>query len=192
MKKNIKTFLLSIVILLVFYILFINIFIYPCITQGVSMYPTIVPNEFKLTNRWKIVGEKYNIQRGDIVLIEKPSVLYVEKEKFNETNLIAIYDNKLNLNPFRERLMKRIVGLGGDHIQIIDNQLYINGIIIHEDYLDEEEYTNTNYLGTEYMYIDLIVPQNTIYVMGDNRNKSMDSRSFGCIPLEKIYSVVIH
>lgn len=192
MKEKIKTSLIVISILLGLYILLINIFIYPCITKGISMYPIIVPNEIKFTNRWKIVGENYNIKRGDIVLIEKPDILYVEKEKYKNTKLVATYEKKIVLNPFRERLMKRIIGLEGDQIQIDkDERLWINGEIYHENYL-ENEYTDRKYVTEmEYMYIDLVVPKNTIYVMGDNRSNSIDSRSFGCVPLEKIYSVLI-
>ena len=88
--------------------------------------------------------------------------------------------------------MKRIIGLEGDYIQIDkDERLCINGEIYHEDYLESEYTDKKDITGMEYMYIDLVVPKNTIYVMGDNRSNSVDSRSFGCIPLEKIYSVLI-
>ena len=89
--------------------------------------------------------------------------------------------------------MKRIIGLPNDHIQITDNyELYVNGEKVYESYVPYG-YTNIeggNYEPKKYMYIDLIVPENSVYVMGDNRTESTDSRSFGCIPIDKVYSVL--
>ena len=66
--------------------------------------------------------------------------------------------------------------------KIEDNMLYVNG----------ENIGWANRSGYEdYMYIDLVVPENSVYVLGDNRGYSTDSRSFGCIPIDKVYSVMI-
>lgn len=52
-------------------------------------------------------------------------------------------------------------------------------------------YKNEQEIGhapkNNYMYIDLIVPENSVYVIGDNRDRSTDNRSFGCIPIDKLY-----
>ena len=64
--------------------------------------------------------------------------------------------------------------------------MYINDKKLEESYLQSYVVT-TDLQG---MYIDLIVPENTVYVLGDNRGESTDSRRFGCIPLEKIESKV--
>lgn len=190
MKKVLLKTLLYVFILIFIYFLIISFAIYPCITQGMSMYPTIGPNEIILTNRWKAITNKESIKRGDIVTIEEPSLFYVSSEEYDENNVVAHYSNKINFNPFRTRWLKRVIGIAGDHIQITkDEELYINGIKQDEDYVDGN-YTNITEYGMEYMYIDLIVPENTVYVMGDNRIESADSRSFGCVPLNKVYSVL--
>ena len=62
----------------------------------------------------------------------------------------------------------------------------INGVQLEEPYLQPEVVTNTH----NQPYYDLVVPDNCVFVMGDNRPESTDSRCFGCIPLEKIESKV--
>lgn len=181
MCKLILKIITIILFLITSYILFISFFIYPCTAQGMSMFPTISPNEIKLTNRWKILT-KQEIKREDIVVFEEPSILYISQDKFNPENLLAQYDDNFNINIFRKRWMKRVIGLPNDHIQITENnELYRNGEMI--GYATKNGYE-------DYMYIDLIVPDNSLYVMGDNRRESLDSRSFGCIPIEKVYSIL--
>lgn len=182
MYKLILKIIKIILLLITLYLLLISLFVYPCTAQGMSMFPTISPNEIKLTNRWKILT-KQEIKREDIVIFEEPIVLYVPKDKFNPENLLAQYDNNyFNINIFRKRWMKRVIGIPNDHIQITENnELYRNGEKIGYAYKSGYE---------EYMYIDLIVPDNSLYVLGDNRRESLDSRSFGCIPIEKVYSVL--
>lgn len=189
MKKKVTKIIIGLTSALVIYMIIISFFIYPTIIKGMSMFPTIAPNEIKIANRWKIIIDSANIKRGDIVIIEKPSVLNMSQEKFDKNNLLAKYDNKLNFNPFRERYIKRVIALPGEHIKIHNGKVYINGEEYYEKYV-EDGYTNTEISGIEYMYIDLIVPEGAIYVMGDNRLNSIDSRSFGCIPFNKIHSIL--
>ena len=177
MVKVVKRTTLIALSLLLIYFIVTNLFIFPCKIEGMSMFPTIAPNEIKLSNRWKIIT-KQSLNRGDIVLIEEPSEMYISEDEFDRQNLLARYD-KANYNPFRTRYVKRIIGISGDYIQITEeNELYLNG--------EKIGYA----LKADYMFVDLIVPENSVYVLGDNRQDSTDSRSFGCVPIDKVYSVL--
>ena len=75
-------------------------------------------------------------------------------------------------------------------MQISNGKVYINGNLLQEDYLPEGVTTEVSTGVGNYPFYDLVVPENCVFAMGDNRPESTDSRAFGCIPLEKIESKV--
>ena len=74
------------------------------------------------------------------------------------------------------------------HIEIKNDHVYINGNLYKEDYLTNNIKTNMKSGG---ICSDIIVPDGCVYVLGDNRNASIDSRKFGCIPVGKIEGKVV-
>ena len=82
--------------------------------------------------------------------------------------------------------IKRVIGLPGEHVEIKDGKVYINGEELDEPYLQEDVVTES----LDGAFTDIIVPEGTVFLMGDNRPQSTDCRRFGCIPLEKIESKV--
>ncbi len=82
------------------------------------------------------------------------------------------------------RLVKRVVGWAAIP-QIADGKVFVNGVAIEEPYLAEGCITNG--------LVDTVVPENTIFVLGDNRPESKDSRdnSISFIPLEKVEGKVV-
>ena len=114
---------------------------------------------------------------GNIVLVDK--VFYKRGEP--ERNDIVVVDYR-DANQNETFIIKRVVAVGGDHLEIKDNQVYLNGELLQEDYING---TMTN---NEDMSID--IPEGKVFVMGDNRTASTDSRAFGCIPLEKLEGTV--
>ncbi|MBC7252017.1 MAG: signal peptidase I [Anaerolineae bacterium] len=76
-----------------------------------------------------------------------------------------------------ELLIKRVVGLPGETVTIHDGLVYIDGVPLAEPYLTQ---------GTAGYVEPTVVPPLHVYVLGDNRNFSNDSRSFGPVPLENI------
>ena len=78
--------------------------------------------------------------------------------------------------------IKRVIGLPGDHVEVKDNVVYLNGQRLNEPYLDAGVQTTSE--GG--MFTDIVVPDGYVYVLGDNRSNSGDSRRFGCVPIGKI------
>lgn len=163
--------------------------------QQESMYPTLIQGDRLVLNRIPRTTKKIP-KRGDIITFEAPSKVRYDSEEIDLQNPIAKYEKKLNgvfkkftynvLEIGKTSYIKRAIGLPGEHIQIKDGKVYINGEQLEESYLNESVITEA-----ANGFDDIIVPENCIFAMGDNRAVSMDCRSFGCIPLEKIESKVV-
>ena len=81
----------------------------------------------------------------------------------------------------QDKLIKRIIGLPGETIELKDNVLYINDEVVEQSFLDEGNLSEST--GT---YPKTYIPRGYYYVMGDNRKSSFDSRYFGPISEDKI------
>lgn len=192
--KNILEWVLCVIVAVVLAILIRYYLGTPTVVKQVSMKPTLEPNDRLILSRW-CRTTKTMPERGDIITFEAP--LNENYNNVEKGEVIANYssDNKNFLESFvynvleigKTSYIKRVIALPGEHVQIKDGGVYINGERLVEDYLSNDVVT-TN-LGGE--YIDLIVPENCIYALGDNRSQSKDCRYFGCIPLEKIESKVV-
>lgn len=148
---------------------------YKPVVDGRSMLPT-------LTNGQNLIvrSTNKNIKFGDIV------VLALDKDINNLSNYVDKDD---------ELIIKRVIGLSGDTVYCSGNQVYVNGIAIVENYLDENEYTsdfnmamiiNKNHgLSAE----NLVIPEDYYLVLGDNRNESSDSRFFGLFHKSQIVGI---
>lgn len=79
-------------------------------------------------------------------------------------------------DPGREPYIKRVVGLPGDHVVVRDNRVLVNGVALDEPYINSAP----NYQG------EWLVPEDSLFVLGDNRNNSSDSHSWGMVPLENV------
>lgn len=196
MKKEIIDWTICIIIAIVIALFIKTLIGTPTIVKQVSMYPTLIENQRLILNRASIkIGNKMP-KRGEIVILEAPSTKNATYVDTNLSNPIAKYDYKITnifskfvyyvLEITKESYIKRVIALPGEHIQIREGKVYINDEELQEPYLQNNIITDS-YGG---IFTDLVVPENCVFVMGDNRANSLDSRRFGCVPLEKLEGVV--
>ncbi len=77
--------------------------------------------------------------------------------------------------------IKRIIGLPGDHVSIVDGHVYVNGVELNESYLAANTPTTTTVADFE-----ATVPAGSVFVLGDDRANSWDSRFYGPVPESSI------
>jgi signal peptidase I len=126
------------------------VFASPFQIDGPSMSSTIQPGEMVLVDR---ASTALGLQRGEIVVFHPP------------TDDPAV--------PY----IKRIIGLPGDHVSIMNGVVSVNGQKLDEPYLAPNTTTTTTVQDFE-----LTVPSGTVFVLGDDRSNSYDSRYFGPVP----------
>lgn len=128
--------------------------------KGSSMYDTLSDGDLLFANKLS------SVSRGDVVVIHDPEI-----------------DN--------EALIKRVIGLGGDELWAVNGYVYIT-------YTDSQGERVTERLIEDYVYREgttkmsgkITVPEGCIFVMGDNRTASSDSRFFGAVKLSSVMGVV--
>lgn len=134
-------------IIIILVVLFIKAFIVtPIKVNGESMYPTL--------------------EEGDIMILNKTAYYFNKPERFD---IVVV-------NMPDEYLIKRVIGLPGEHIEYKNNTLYVDGKRVKENF----KHGVTANFNIEELGSDTI-PLNTYLVLGDNRENSLDSRELGFI-----------
>ncbi|KAB8138718.1 signal peptidase I [Gracilibacillus oryzae] len=159
---------LKTIIITVIVIVLIRMFIaVPIVVEGPSMLPTL--------------------ENNDRLIVDKISLVFKDPERFDVVTFHATE---------KKDYIKRVIGLPGDNIEYRDDQLYVNGELVEEPYLQEAKQKldpNATYT-TDFTLEDIpggsiTVPDGHVFVLGDNRKNSTDSRHLGFIPLEQIVGI---
>ena len=189
--KEVLEWVYCIIIAIVLALLFRYYVGTPTIVKQESMKPTLIQNQRLWLNRWGRTTKTLP-ERGDIITFEAPAVREITQVNFDESNPVAIYSNKSkgifeqlknSINIFSETsFIKRVIGLPGDHIEIKNERVYVNGDPIKENYLDAGTVTDS----ASGLFTDIVVPDGYVYVLGDNRTDSVDSRILGTIHKNEI------
>jgi signal peptidase I len=126
--------------------------------QGSSMEPSLTDGSVLIVDGVTPHVDGYH--RGDIVIVPLPP----DSE----------YPHPI--------LVKRIVALGGEQIRIADGRVYVNGERLHEPYLPPGTTTSL----ADGQPLELVVPPGSVFVLGDYRGNSYDSKAFGPVPADSL------
>ncbi|GEQ04690.1 signal peptidase I [Staphylococcus gallinarum] len=169
MRKEIMEWFVSIVVAVALVLLIMNFVAKPYTVKGDSMDPTLKDGERVVVN---LFGYKFgDIKKGNVV------VFHATKDS---------------------DYVKRVIGTAGDNVEYKKDKLYVNGKKVDEPYLDyNEKHKQYNYITGSFKTKDLnqvnqknTIPKDKLLVLGDNREVSKDSRSFGLIDKDQVVGKV--
>ena len=161
----------------------INVFVFQQLhVQGYSMEPTLQENDRVFVSKLINVFH-YEPEYGDIIIIDSqtdvPRTLRDDFVGSLKNNLITnlIFETEKE----EKYWIKRVIGKSGDVIEFKDGEVIRNGEELVESYIKEEAYYPEG--------IKIIVTEDHVFVMGDNRNYSKDSRNIGSVPIDHIVGI---
>ncbi|GLB69390.1 signal peptidase I [Arthrobacter mangrovi] len=128
----------------------------PVTVDSDSMAPTLPPGSIAFV--LKPAPAWFGVHRGDLVVLDSP----------------------IDGTP----IIKRVVAVGGETVEIDDAILLVDGVAPPEPYVDHSTIDGTHFIPTA-------VPPGEVFLMGDNRERSIDSRDFGTVPVDDIRGTVV-
>lgn len=158
----------------------LNVFVFQITrVQGSSMVPTLHNGDLYIISK---LGNAFNAQPdyGDIIVVDsRTERVRTLADDFSDILNYNALTTFIRHNADDIYWVKRVIGLPGDVILLSDGIVYRNGEALSEEYINHEEYP-------VYEDTEITVPEGYLWVMGDNRNHSSDSRVIGCVPVENV------
>ncbi|HET7471746.1 MAG TPA: signal peptidase I [Candidatus Limnocylindrales bacterium] len=133
----------------------------PFKVQQVSMERTLEPDQYVLVDKLTPRFDAY--KRGDIVVFNPPGTWTQADQPY----------------------IKRVIGIGGDTIELRDGSVYVDGTKLDEPYIYQEDglpQPTESFNGTDRW----VVPDGELFLMGDHRGNSSDSREGGPVPVDRV------
>lgn len=144
-----------------------------------SMFPTLEVGDRVFVN--KFVYDFGDIGRGDVIVFENPTPGAIPDRGVVDGFLHWLGEGIGVAQPPEEDIIKRVVGLPGETVDIVDDVVRIDGVRLREPYLTAEARSHN---GDDF---HAEVPSGHYFVMGDNRGNSADSRyGLGLVPIDKV------
>jgi len=162
-REDIQTYVISLTVALLFRFLVVE----PRYIPSLSMYPTFEVGDQLAVE--KVTKRIRPLERNEVVVFNPPIA-------FRQV-LEGDYQDPNSAQKAREALIKRIVAVEGDKVQITKGKLFINGVKQEETFTAED---------AAYEFGPVIVPTGKVLVLGDNRNHSLDGHIWGFLPKENI------
>lgn len=199
LRENIEAIVLALVIALFIKTFIIDVYKIP---TG-SMIPTIKIGDFIVAEKF-IYGAKIPFTKKRLPAIRRPrrgDIIIFLAPHYNPPNIIVqiftpvIYTLSLgfvNIDPQPKFYVKRCIGLPGDEVEIINKEVYINGKLLKgwwPDYHVDPEVIppGDGLINHRDFYGPITVPPNKYFMLGDNRDRSNDSRFWGFVKRNDIY-----
>ncbi|KZM33479.1 signal peptidase I [Oerskovia enterophila] len=167
----------------------------PFVIPSESMENTLIKDDRVLASRF--VPRFLDIHRGDVVVFKDPGGWLASQPQQESTGLVKAGETFLTFIGIRpvdagEHLIKRVIGLPGDHVTCCDAQgrVSVNGVAIDETYIKPGSIPSE-------IEFDVVVPEGSLFVLGDNRQNSGDSRyntdkpGNGFVPIDNVVGTAV-
>lgn len=143
-----------------------------------SMEPTLMPGDRVLVS--KLAYRFGDVGRGDVVVFENPDPALLPDQSVLGSFFHWLGEGLGFAQPEEEDFIKRVIGVPGDIVEIRDRTVHVNGQPLAEPYLAPDARAAMGDYGP------VTVPEGRLFVLGDNRGNSADSRAIGFVPEDRV------